>query len=61
MALLSYVATGLHGSINSDYASTTNFVQFGSFGAAVQTRNSTYPLASIGQLMGTLGGLQAAQ
>ncbi|PYQ56504.1 MAG: hypothetical protein DMF58_20515, partial [Acidobacteria bacterium] len=32
MALLSYVTTGLGGSISSDYASTTNFTQFGSFG-----------------------------
>ena len=60
MALLSYVATGLGGSINSDYASTTNFAQFGSFGVAVRTRDANYPIASIGQLMSTLGGLQAA-
>ena len=61
MALLSYVTTGLGGSISSDYASTTNFTQFGSFGAAVRTRDANYPIANIGQLMTTLGGLQAAQ
>ena len=61
MALLSYVTTGLGGSISSDYASTTNFTQFGSFGAAVRTRDTNYPIANIGQLMTTLGGLQAAQ
>jgi len=59
-ALLMYLGTNLGGSVSSDYASTANFAQFGSFGAAVTTRNTTYPLASIGQLMGTLGGLQAA-
>ena len=60
MALLSYLGTGLGGLITSSYASTSNFAQFGSFGVAVQTRNSTYPIASLGQLLGTLGGLKSA-
>lgn len=60
MAVLSYLGTGLRGAVTSAYASTSDFTQFGGFGAAVQTRNATYPIASIGQLMGTLGGLQGA-
>jgi 5'-nucleotidase / UDP-sugar diphosphatase len=60
MALLSYLGKGLGGSISSEYASTANFTQFGSFGAAVQTRNASYPLASIGQFIGTLSTLQGA-
>jgi hypothetical protein len=60
MALLSYVGTGLGGSIGPEYFSTANFAQFGSFGVAVQNRNATYPLASIGQFVGTLAGLQSA-
>jgi 2',3'-cyclic-nucleotide 2'-phosphodiesterase (5'-nucleotidase family) len=60
MALLSYVGTGLDESIPPAYASTSNFTQFGSFGAAVQTRNATYPIASIGQFAGTLASLQTA-
>jgi len=60
MALLSYVTTGLGGSISSDYASTANFAQFGTFGVAVRTRDANYPIGSIGQLMSTLGGLQAS-
>jgi hypothetical protein len=60
MALLSYLGKGLGGSITSEYASTANFAQFGSFGAAVQTRNATYPIASIGQFVGTAANLQAA-
>ncbi|HJT17999.1 MAG TPA: hypothetical protein VJ853_11445, partial [Thermoanaerobaculia bacterium] len=59
-SLLSYVTTGLNSSIGSDYASTTNFTDFPSFGKAVTTRDANYPLASIGQMMTTLGGLQAA-
>jgi hypothetical protein len=43
-----------------EYASTPNFVEFPSFGAAVQTRNSTYPLASIGQLVRTVSTLRQA-
>ncbi len=58
MALLSYVGTGLRGTIASAYASTSDFTQFSSFGAAVQTRNASYPIASIAQLTGTLAGLQ---
>ena len=60
MALLSYLGKGLGGSISSEYASTANFTQFGIFGAAVQIRNASYPLASIGQFIGTLSTLQAA-
>jgi hypothetical protein len=60
MALLSYISGGLGGAVTSLYGSTPNFTQFGTFGLAVQTRNATYPIASIGQLMTTLGGLQAA-
>jgi 2',3'-cyclic-nucleotide 2'-phosphodiesterase (5'-nucleotidase family) len=60
MSLLSYVGTGLGESITSEYASTPNFTQFGSFGPAVQTRNATYPIGSIGRLLGTLSGLQSA-
>lgn len=59
-ALLMYMGTSLGGSVSADYASTANFTQFGTFGAAVQTRNASYPIASLGQLMGTLGGLQVA-
>ena len=59
-ALLSNVTTGLHGTIGPDYASTANFAQFATFGAAVQTRNASYPVADIGQLAQTLGALQAA-
>lgn len=60
MALLSYLQTSLNGAITSQYASTPNFLQFPFFGAAVQTRNASYPLPSIGQMMGTLANLQAA-
>jgi len=61
MALLAYVRSGLGGAITSAYLSTSNFAQFGSFGAAVRTRNASYPVGNIGQLLGTLGGLQSAQ
>jgi len=60
MALLSYLATGLKGSISSAYASTSDFTQFPSDGAAVQTRNASYPLAAIGQLVGGVGSLEGA-
>jgi 2',3'-cyclic-nucleotide 2'-phosphodiesterase (5'-nucleotidase family) len=60
MALLSNVGSGLAGSIGPEYASTPIFTQFGSFGSAVQTRNSTYPLTAIGQLVGTIASLQQA-
>lgn len=60
MVLLSYESTGLGGTIGPVYASTSNFLQFGSVGAAVAQRNVSYPLASVGQLAGTLGALQAA-
>jgi hypothetical protein len=60
MALLSNVGSGLGGSIGPDYASTPIFTQFSSFGSAVQTRNATYPLPAIGQLVGTISRLQQA-
>jgi hypothetical protein len=60
MALLSYVGTGLRGTISPAYASTSDFTQFGSSGAAVQTRNASYPITAIAQLTGTLAGLQGA-
>jgi 2',3'-cyclic-nucleotide 2'-phosphodiesterase (5'-nucleotidase family) len=60
MALLSNVATNLTGVIGPQYASTPNFTEFPSSGAAVQTRNSTYPLASIGQLVRTVSALRQA-
>ncbi|HXZ81736.1 MAG TPA: hypothetical protein VEG30_17545 [Terriglobales bacterium] len=60
MALLSYLDTSLGGSITSEYFSTPNFLQFGSFGTAVQVRNASYPLTNIGQLTATLGNLQNA-
>ena len=60
MALLSYLTGGLKGNIPTAYASTGNFTQFGSAGAAVQTRNASYPLASIGQLSVTLSTLLGA-
>ena len=59
MALLSYLGTGLGGNITSEYFSTSNFAQFGSYGAAVQTRNA-YPIASLGQFFGTLEAIQSA-
>ena len=60
MALLSYLESGLKATVTSAYASTSDFTEFGSSGAAVQTRNASYPIASIAQLMGTLGGLLGA-
>lgn len=60
MALLSNVGTNLAGVIGPEYASTTNFTEFSSYGAAVQTRNSTYPLASIAQLVRTVSALRQA-
>lgn len=60
MALLLYLKQGLGGSITPSYTSTSNFTQFGSFGAAVQTRNASYPVAAIGQFLGTLSSLEAA-
>lgn len=60
MALLTYLGQGLGGSITPEYASTSNFAQFASFGVAVQTRNASYSIASIGQFLGTLSNLQAA-
>jgi len=60
MALLSNVGSGLGGSITPAYASTPIFTQFSNFGSAVQTRNATYPLPAIGQLVGTIGSLQQA-
>ncbi len=60
MALLSNVGSGLGGTIASEYASTPIFTQFASFGSAVQSRNATYPIAAIGQLVGTIAALQQA-
>lgn len=57
MALLSYVGAGLGGSIPSTYSSTTDFTQFGNFGAAVQTRKASYPITSIGQVVNTIATL----
>jgi len=50
----------LGGTISADCASTPLFSRFGSLGPVVQLRQATYPIASIGQLMTTLGGLQTA-
>jgi hypothetical protein len=58
--LLSYLGQGLGGSITSEYASTSNFTQFGSFGAAVQTRNASYPIVAIDQFIGTVSSLETA-
>lgn len=60
MALLSYVGTGLRGNIGSAYASSPAFSQFGTSGAAVQTRNASYPIAAIAQYAGALAALQGA-
>ncbi len=60
MALLSDVGTGLRGTIGPQYASTADFTQFSTFGTAVTTRNASYPLAAIGQLAGTVAGLEQA-
>ncbi len=60
MALLSYVGTGLDGSIPDKYRSNSNFTKFDNFGRAVRTRNLSYPVVSIGQLFGTLSSLQNA-
>lgn len=57
MTLLSYVGSGLHGTIGPEYASSITFTDFPSFGAAVKTRNSTYPLPAIGQLIATEAAL----
>ena len=58
-ALLFNVSTLLGGTISADYASTTNFAQFPTFGTAVKARNASYPITDIGQLAQTLGTLQA--
>jgi len=60
MALLSYLQSGLKATISSTYAFTSDFTQFGSAGAAVKTRNDSYPLAGIGQFSGTLSSLLGA-
>ena len=60
MALLSNVGSALGGSIGPEYASTPIFTQFPAAGSAVQARNASYPLASIGQLAGTMSSLQQA-
>ena len=60
-ALLSFIGASLKGNITDDYASTTDFTQFPTFGAAVQARNASYPIASIGQLVSTVSSLQVAK
>ncbi|GAC1430051.1 MAG: hypothetical protein NVSMB68_02310 [Thermoanaerobaculia bacterium] len=60
MALLSNVTKTLAGVIGPEYASTPNFAEFPKSGAAVQTRNATYPLASIAQLVRTVYTLRQA-
>jgi hypothetical protein len=60
MSLLFYLDGELGGSITSEYASTANFTQFGSYGLAVTNRNASYPIASIGQFVGTVASLQSA-
>lgn len=60
MSLLSYESSGLGETIGPAYASTANFLQFGSFGAAVEVRNLGDPLMRVGQLAGTLSALQGA-
>ena len=60
MALLSNIGTNLAGIIGPDYTSTTNFTDFPTSGVAVRTRNASYPLASIAQLVRTVSTLQQA-
>lgn len=60
MALLANIGTNLAGVIGPDYASSPNFTEFPIAGKAVQTRNATYPLASIGQLVRTISALRQA-
>ena len=67
MALLGYLRTPpaaggmfVDGRIGADYASSADFTQFGSFGAAVQVRAASYPLVDLGRLMATLARLRAA-
>ncbi len=60
IALLSNISTGLGGTVGVDYGSTANFAQFPTFGAAVRTRNASYPLSDIGQIATTIGTLTAA-
>ena len=60
MALLADVGSVLHGTIGPEYASTPNFTEFPTFGAAVRTRDTAYPLAAIGQLVTTSAALQQA-
>jgi 2',3'-cyclic-nucleotide 2'-phosphodiesterase (5'-nucleotidase family) len=67
MALMLYMITPksqggafTNGAIGADYASTSTFSQFPTFGLAVTARNASYPLADIGQMMTTLVTLEAA-
>ena len=60
MALLGNVGFNRGGVIGPDYASSPLFTQFPSSGPAVLNRNASYPLASIGQLAGTMSALQQA-
>jgi hypothetical protein len=64
MALLQYLTKpgaqgGLGGTIPAAYASTADFTAFSTFGAAVKTRQASYPLPSIGAFMTTMGTLKA--
>lgn len=60
MALLSFLGSSLNGNVGSAYASSSDFTQFGSFGAAVQTRNASYPAAGFAQFTGEIASLQGA-
>lgn len=60
MALLSYLGNPLGGFVSPEYFSTSNFLQFPTFGLAVRNRNAGYPLPSLGLLAGTLATLNAA-
>lgn len=57
MALLSNIGTGLGGQIGPEYKATSTFTEFPAFGAAVTTRNASYPLAQIGRLVQTMASL----
>ncbi len=61
--LITPPASGGHftsGTVTGEYLSTGSFTDFPTDGAAVTVRNASYPLATIGQLMGTLAALKAA-
>jgi hypothetical protein len=63
ISLITPQASGGHfasGTITSEYKSTANFTDFPTDGAAITVRNASYPILSIGQLMGTLKTLTTA-